>query len=222
MPQVIVSYDGTRNDRDALAMGRLLATAGAGVSLAYVRHAAEADPDREAAVAEESEHLLAVAAEQLDHGEVGQRVVFNRSTAEGLASLAAELGADVIAFGSGYRTPPGHVELSHTAEQLIDAQLTCSLALAPAGLRREQVERSIGTVRFYDEDDDAAARATAESLVHALGAVTTEDEADLLVIASRRDAPPGKLGLSATAREQAEQARCPVLLLAHGASMSFG
>lgn len=221
MPHVIVSYDGTRNDRDALALGRLFAAAGAEISLAYVRHAAEADSQHEAAAREEAEHLLAVGATQLDGGRVGRHVIFNPSTAEGLAALAAELGADVIAFGSSYRTATGRVAPPHTAQQLLDSAAPCSLALAPAGLRREPVELSIGTIGVYEEADDEAARATAESLAHALGAVVTDDGADLLVLASRVDAPPGRLLLSGTARERLEQADYPVLALAHGAALSF-
>ena len=45
--KIIVSYDGTENDRDALALGRLLAEAGASLELAYVRHAQEAESGRE-------------------------------------------------------------------------------------------------------------------------------------------------------------------------------
>ena len=37
-PKVIVSYDDTPNDQDAVALGRRLREAGATVSLAYVRH----------------------------------------------------------------------------------------------------------------------------------------------------------------------------------------
>jgi nucleotide-binding universal stress UspA family protein len=221
MPQVIVSYDGTRNDRDALALGRLFAQAGAKISLAYVRHSTDPDPQREAAAQQEAEHLLAVGAGLLDVAGVGQHVIVNSSTAEGLAALAAELTADVIAFGSSYRTPPGHVALGQTAEQLLDRSIACSLAIAPAGLRRESIERSIGSVSVYDEDDDPAALTTAKSLAHALGAVVTDDEADLLVVASRPEAPPGQLLLSGTAREQIEQAICPVLALARGAALSF-
>ena len=44
---VIVSYDGTTNDDDALALGRMLAIGGAALSLAYVRHSREYDPRRE-------------------------------------------------------------------------------------------------------------------------------------------------------------------------------
>jgi nucleotide-binding universal stress UspA family protein len=222
MPQVIVSYDGTRNDRDALALGRLFAHAGAEISLAYVRHAPEADPQREAAIQQDAEHLLAIGADKLNGAGVGRHVITNPSTAEGLAALAAELGADVIAFGSSYRTPPGRVELPQTAEQLLDDGIACSIALAPAGLRREPVEQSIGTASIYDEDDDRAARATANSLAHALGAVVTADEADLLVVASRPDAPEGRLLLSGLGREHVEQASSPVLMLVRGATLSFG
>ncbi len=222
MAQVMVSYDGTRNDRDALALGRLFAQAGAQVSLAYVRHATEPDAQREAAAQQEAERLLEVGADLLGVSGVGEHVIVDSSTAEGLAVLAAQLGADVIAFGSSYRTPPGRVALAQTAEQLLDRDVGCSLALAPAGLRREPVEQSIGTVSVYDEDGDQAAQATAKSLAHALGAVATDGEADLLVIASRAQAPPGHLQLSATARERIDQATCPLLLLARGAALSFG
>src|ERR1700760_1406212 len=44
---VIVSYDGTTNDDDALALGRMLAVDGVRLSLAYVRHSREYDPRRE-------------------------------------------------------------------------------------------------------------------------------------------------------------------------------
>lgn len=221
MSHVIVSYDGTRNDRDALALGRLFAKAGAEVSLAYVRHAPEPDAEREREVQGEAERLLAAGAGELNGAAVGQPVVVNRSTADGLVALAGELGADVIAFGSSYRTPAGHVELPHTAEQLLDLGIACSLALAPAGLRREPVERSIGTVGVYDEDHDEAARKSAGNLARALGAVLTDEEADLLVIASRSDAPAGELLLSGAERERIEQARSPVLALARGVTLSF-
>jgi nucleotide-binding universal stress UspA family protein len=221
MPQVIVSYDGTRNDRDALALGKLFAQAGAAISLAYVRHAPEPDPQREAAAQASAEHLLEAGAGLLDAGNVEQRVIVDSSTAAGLATLAGELGADVIAFGSSYRTPPGHVEVPQTAEQLLDMGIPRSIAIAPAGLRREPVEQSVGTIGVYAEAGDPAAEATAASLAHAVGASVTGGDADLLVIASRAEAPAGQLLLSATAREHVEQARAPVLLLARGVSLSF-
>src|SRR6478609_4403101 len=53
--KIIVSYDGTANEDDAIALGRIFARAGAEVSLAYVRHAREVDSGRETAVAAEGE-----------------------------------------------------------------------------------------------------------------------------------------------------------------------
>jgi nucleotide-binding universal stress UspA family protein len=222
MPHVIVSYDGTRNDRDALTLGRLFAMAGADVSLAYVRHSHESDPEREAQAQQESERLLAAGAGQMEGAPVGQHVIVNPSTADGLASLAAELGVEVITFGSSYRTAERHVEAPQTAEQLIDAEIACSLALAPAGLRREPVDQSIGSVCVRRGEDDPAVQATASSLARALGATVTDGDADLIVIASRPDAPPGRLALSSAARERIGEARAPVLALARGASLTFG
>ncbi len=222
MPQVIVSYDGTRNDRDALALGGLFAKAGADLTLAYVRHAVESDSEREAAEQQEAEHVLAVGAELLGNAAAGQRVIVNPSTASGLAELASELGADIIAFGSSHKTPPGRVNMPHTAQTLVERSVACSLALAPAGLRREPVAHSIGTVRVAPGDDDPAAGAAAASLAHALGAVVTDDEADFVVIPSRPEASPGKLLLSSRALQLVEQSSGPVLLLAHGAALSFG
>lgn len=221
MPHVMVSYDGTRNDRDALFLGRLFAHAGATLSLAYVRHATDHDPGHEASLQQDAEQLLAAGAGLLDGVNIQQRVIFNPSTADGLVTLAAELDADIIAFGSSYRTPQGHVALPHTAEQLLDAEVSCSLAVAPAGFRREPVERSIGTVSVYDEGNDEVARATAKSLAVALGAAVTEGDADFLVVTSRADSPPGKLLLTSAARGHLDQSQCPVLALARGESLSF-
>jgi len=44
---LIISYDGTPNDDDALALGKMLASAGFQLALAYVRHSREFDPRRE-------------------------------------------------------------------------------------------------------------------------------------------------------------------------------
>src|ERR1039457_5040313 len=44
---LVISYDGTSNDDDALALGKLLAQTGSSVALAYLRHSREFDPQRE-------------------------------------------------------------------------------------------------------------------------------------------------------------------------------
>jgi hypothetical protein len=222
MTQVIVSYDGTRNDRDALALGGLFAKAGAAVTLAYVRHAPEPDAARESEVQHEAEHLLAVGAELLGGG-VGQKVIFNASTASGLGSLAGELGADVIAFGSSHKTPEGRVSLPHTAQTLVERSVPCSVAVATAGLRREPVERSIGTIGVDGNGSgDPAAASTAEALAHALGAVVTGEDADLVIVPSREEATAGQLLLSSKALEELDGMTAPVLLLARGSTLGLG
>ena len=55
---VIVSYDGTANDDDALALGQMLARGAALLSLAYVRHAHEYDPQREEIAQHDAERSL--------------------------------------------------------------------------------------------------------------------------------------------------------------------
>lgn len=221
MTQVIVSYDGTRNDRDALALGGLFAKAGAAVTLAYVRHAPEPDAARESQVQQEAEHLLAVGADLLGGG-VGQKVILNPSTASGLATLAVEVGADVIAFGSSHRTPDGRVSLPHTAQTLVERAVPCSVAIAPAGLRREPVERSIGTIGIYGGPPEPEVTATADAFAHALGAVVTAEDADFVIVPSRPEATAGQLLLSAKALEDIEGMTSPLLLLARGATLNIG
>ena len=64
-PKIIVSYDDTDNDRDALALGRLLAYSGGELSLAYVRHSHLPEDEREATRRSEAEELLARGAAEI-------------------------------------------------------------------------------------------------------------------------------------------------------------
>src|ERR1700731_4450891 len=91
---VIISYDGTDNDHDALALGRIFGDAGARVSLAYVRHATESDLAAENASQAQAEGLLEGGAQWLGHPEVSRHIVLSGSTSEGLAALAVREGAD--------------------------------------------------------------------------------------------------------------------------------
>ena len=45
--KIIISYDGTNNEDDAIALGRTLAQGGGEAVLAYVRHSQEPELDRE-------------------------------------------------------------------------------------------------------------------------------------------------------------------------------
>ncbi len=100
---LIVSYDGTPNDDDALALGKLLAQTGSSVALAYVRHSTEFDPRREQVAQHDAEQRLDRGAAQIE-GPVARHVVVGASTGEVLGELAQRDGASIIVFGSDYRT----------------------------------------------------------------------------------------------------------------------
>ncbi|MGH2886327.1 MAG: hypothetical protein ACRDPA_27125, partial [Solirubrobacteraceae bacterium] len=99
----IVSYDGTPNDEDALTLARVLGEVGAKLILTYVRHAA-GGCDRD-----QAQELLTRGAATLADAYVQTRVVLNPSTSDGLRDLAVAEGADLIVFGSDYRTPAGRI-----------------------------------------------------------------------------------------------------------------
>src|ERR1017187_9850834 len=71
---VIISYDGTDNDHDALALGRILGDAGARVSLAYVRHSEETEAAAEQAAQAQAEELLERGAQWLGPPAGGRHV----------------------------------------------------------------------------------------------------------------------------------------------------
>ncbi len=214
--KIIVSYDDTDNDRDALALGRLLAFSGAELSLAYVRHSVGGALDEK-----EAEDMLARGAASVGAPEMPQHVVVNAGTSVGLTELAESENADVIVFGSEYRTAAGSVKPGIPAHKLLLGG-PAAIAIAPAGLRSHP-SVSINTVRVLDEGD-AAARETANSLASALGATVGEPggaPADLLVVGSRPESPQGKVTLSAASDYAVETATCPVLVIPRGASLDF-
>jgi nucleotide-binding universal stress UspA family protein len=218
--KVIVSYDGTANEDDAITLGRLLGTAGAEVALAYVRHTHEPDSDRETLAQAEAQELLDRGVKLLGDERAVGHVVTDRSTPEGLAALAEGEGADVIVFCSDSHTARGHVAVGNSAERLIEGGRT-AVAIAPVDL-----DGSVGIKQIVAiSDTDGGARQTAESIASAVGATVApvvNDEAGLLVIDSRPEAEVGRVALSSSAAHLIEVANCPVLVLPRGVSLSFG
>lgn len=215
-PGIIVSYDDTDNDRDALALGQLLAASGAELSLAYVRHAQGALEQKEA------EELLAHGAESVGAPEMPRHVVVNPGTSVGLAELAERESADAIVFGSEYRTADGLVKPGVSAHKLLLGG-PAAIAVAPAGFR-DRPSAEAKTIGVLDEGDEAA-RATAESLAAALGAEVVEfagRPVDLLVVGSRPESPQGKVTLSASSDYAVEAATYPVLVVPRGVTIRFG
>jgi nucleotide-binding universal stress UspA family protein len=215
--KIIVSYDDTDNDRDALALGRLLAISGAELSLAYVRHSS-GEPALEQ---KQAEDLLAHGAESVGAPDMAQHVVVNPATSVGLTELAEKDGADVLVFGSEYRTAAGLVKPGISAHKLLLGG-PAAIAVAPAGLRSNPA-LAVNTIGVIDEGDPAA-RQTAESLASTLGATVAEHGSgplDLLVVGSRPEAPRGKVVLSASSDYAVEAATCPVLVLRRGVALDF-
>jgi nucleotide-binding universal stress UspA family protein len=222
-PTIIVSYDGTDNDRDALALGDLLAGAGASLELAYVRHAHEVERGRERLAEHEAEQLLVEGAAAVGRPDAPRHVVVSASTAEGLRELARSRHADVVVFGSEYRTAPGHVDPQATARRLLDGG-QFALALAPAGFAERNGYR-VETVAPVGEEGDPTAHETAESLAALLGASVAEPPgrgADLLVVGSKPGTVQGRVRVSAAVEYLIELASCPVLVLPRGVAVSFG
>lgn len=215
--KIIVSYDDTDNDRDALALGRLLAYSGAELSLAYVRHSQGGALEEK-----EAEELLARGAASVGAPDMPRHVVVNAGTSVGLAELAERENADVIVFGSEYRTAPGTVKPGIPAHKLLLGG-PAAIAIAPADLR-SRPSVSVNTVGIIDEGDQAAAE-TGRSLASALSAQVGEPgggPVDLLVVGSRPESPAGKVTLSAASDYVIETATQPVLVVPRGVALNFG
>jgi nucleotide-binding universal stress UspA family protein len=217
---VIVSYDGTTNDDDALALGRMLAAGGATLSLAYVRHAGEYDPRREEIGVYDANRRLEQGALWLGEPDIERHVVIDPSTSAGLATLAASLSAKLILFGSDYRTPPGRVEPGGSAQGLLQGS-PVAIGVAAAGLRTRGAER-IETISVAG-DANGAAHASAVALADGLGAhvVKGGGNADLILVDSQSHGPEGTIGLGGSTRAQLDSARGSVIVLPRGAALSF-
>jgi nucleotide-binding universal stress UspA family protein len=219
--KIIVSYDGTANEDDAIALGKLFARAGAQVALAYVRHTHEPDRDRETLAQSEAQELLERGAELLGDPNARGHVVTDRSTPEGLRLLAESEGADVVVFCSDSHTAKGHVAIGNSAERLLEGG-NVAVAIAPVDLA-ERVEAGIANIVVIG-DADGGARETAESLAAAFGAAiapVVNDRADLLVIDSRPEAEQGRVAISSSASHLIEIATAPVLVLPRGVKLAF-
>jgi nucleotide-binding universal stress UspA family protein len=221
MSTIIVSYDGTANDDDALVLGAMLARAGAKLALAYVRHSHEYDPRREELAQHDAERRLEHGAVALGANQVARHVVFSAATGEGLATLADSEDASLIVFGSDYRIAPGRVEPGTSAQQLLEGG-PVAIAVASAGLRAAR-EARIKTIAVVAPEMDSAAPQTADALAAKLGAstVSPDQTPDLLVVGSQEGAPEGRIALSGWTRTQLDEARSCVLVLPRGVPLEL-
>jgi nucleotide-binding universal stress UspA family protein len=208
---IIVSYDGTDNDRDALALGKALAGGVNALALAYVRHA---DAER-SNPKQDPQAMLDAAAAGLE-GPVSTHVLQSGSTPEGLRQLAVETGGDVVVFGPEYRTAVGHVNPQTSARRLLDGG-PVAIALAPAGYGR--ADSAIKLLAAIGEDGDPCVRETADRLAARIGAAVANQATsavDLMVVGSKPGTVTGRVTISAAADYLIELAQCPVLVLPRG------
>ena len=214
---LIVSYDGTPNDDDALALGRLLARTGAGLALAYIRHSREFDPRREELAQHDAERRLEQGVTWLGDPGIPKHVVFSGSTGEGLEQLAEAEQASVIVFGSDYRTPPGRAEPGTSAQRLLEGG-SVAIAVAAAGLR-SLGDAGIRSIAVSTVAGDAAAQETADALAAKLGASIVESgggDIDLIVVGSQPSASSRRITLSGSTRTMLNAARGSVLVVPSG------
>jgi len=217
---LIVSYDGTSNDDDALALGKLLGRTGASLSLAYIRHSREFDPRREELAQHDADRRLEQGVAWLGDRDIPRHVVFSGSTGEGLERLAETEQSSVIVFGSDYRTPPGRAEPGTTAQRLLEGG-SVAIAVASAGLRT-RADVGIGTIAVAASDGDVTARESAEALAAKLGADIVDlgkGAIDLIVVGSQPGAPSRRITLSGSTRSLLNTARGSVLVLPSGTAI---
>jgi len=215
--ELIVSYDGTPNDDDALALGRLLAKTGARLALAYIRHSREFDLRREELAQHDAERRLEQGVAWLGDPEIAKHVVFSGSTGEGLEQLAESEQASMIVFGSDYRTPPGRAEPGTSAQRLLEGG-SVAIAVAAAGLRSLS-DAAIRSIAVSAADGDAAAQQTADTLAAKLGASIVElggPQADLIVVGSQPSASARRITLSGSTRTMLNALRGSVLVVPSG------
>jgi nucleotide-binding universal stress UspA family protein len=221
---VIVSYDGTTNDDDGLSLARMLAAAGAKLSLAYVRHTREYDPRREEIAEHDAHRRVEHGVLWLEEPDTPTRVVVDPSTGAGLAKLAASENASLVVFGSDYRTSPGRVEPGGAAQQMLSGGQV-AVAVAVAGLRTDAGSATIQRIAVAAPDGhDDAPQKTAESLARALGAEVVGDvdrSAQLLVVGSQSAGQPGRISLSGTTRAQLDSASSSVIVLPRATAIEF-
>jgi hypothetical protein len=211
--KIIVSYDGTANEDDAVALGRLLGKAGAEVALAYVSHGQDSVGD--------TQGILNRGLSLLGDPNAAAHVVNDPSTPEGLAALAEREHADVIVFCSDSHTAKGHVSIGNSAQRLLEGGRV-AVAIAPVDLAEQG--GSIHKVVAVG-DGEGGARETAQALAAGLGAEVApvaDEDTDLLVLDSRADAQPGRVSLSSAAVHLIEVSGCAVLALPRGARPAFG
>jgi nucleotide-binding universal stress UspA family protein len=182
-PKIVIAYDGTSAAGDGLALGALLADLrDADLLLARVLPHEESSEATERAVQHWFNAALLetreAAAEQLGGRPFELWPLFGVAVAQGITTLAAAQGAELIVFGSPHHGPVGRVLLGNAATAA-GAGAPCAIAVAPRGFRaRAALEPPTIGVAFDGSAEAAAALYTglmlARSARASLRALTVE------------------------------------------------
>jgi nucleotide-binding universal stress UspA family protein len=182
--RILLGYDGSEQSQDALALARMLASAGN--RSVVVAHVIPKPPPYDARtreyvtlVREHDRAVLDPALAQLAGLQVESHPIESASPARGLHELVEEERASLVVIGSTHRGPVGRVLLGSVGEVLL-AGTPAAVAVAPKGFARARPEAirtvSVGVKRAA-EDDGAlrAAAALASDLGARLRAIAVEE-----------------------------------------------
>lgn len=134
--EVLIGYEATPQGEDAVALGSLLCEVlGARPMIATIlpySRSAMGREDLEKALELDTAAMFDVLGDRLRSHEPEFRAIASHSPAHGLADLAGEMGAAVIAIGSTHRGPIGRIVFGSTAEGLLQGA-PAPVAVAPRG-----------------------------------------------------------------------------------------
>ena len=180
---LIIGFEGTRQGRDALVLGRwLAAVADAEPLVAAVftwPHGVATDDQIENALDTERGGLFDRAFGGLAGSGAGARAIADRSIAKALTELAETEEAIAIVVGSAGRGVIGRTLMGSTADALLNGA-PCAVAVAPRGYSEEEAGELCQIAVAYDgsSEADAALRAAAGLAVRIDGEVTLIGVAD--------------------------------------------
>ena len=136
----MVGYDGSDQAKDALALGRSLASEeGKSLLLAYVFHhelpSVAGWDEYEQGVRAEAERELGEAVGLLgEDSRVETRAIAAGSDVRGLIELASEQQCELLIVGSSHRAAIGRTLIGSVGERLLHGS-PCAVAVAPSGYR---------------------------------------------------------------------------------------
>ena len=215
--KIIVSYDGTANEADAIALGGLFARAGAR-GCARLRTPQRGDRLRHRGQGAAGPRGRPVR-RPLDAHLLHHRPLHARR-ARGAGHRPGRRG-DRFLLGLAHGQRPCRRRQLRPAP---DRRWLVRRRDRPAAFAERDPNQPLGTIVAVS-DGDGGARETAESLAAALGATVApvvNDDAGMIVLDSRAEAEPGRVSISSSAGYLIDVARCPVLVLPRSRPLAFG